>query len=1089
MKGKSRSYINHVNSKQTWMLLFVFFALGVQTCFATAGEKDDSAIIQQDVKITGTVVDESNTPIPGVSIIVQGTTMGTVTDIDGKFSLSASEGSVLQVSFIGFGMQEFTVSGETSTLNIVLEEETESLEEVVVIGYGVQKKETVTGALSTVNADEIVEQPVSNISQALGGRLPGLISNTAGGRPGKDASTIKIRGIGTLDAGAGSNPLIMIDGIERDQADLNFLDPNEIESLSILKDASSTAVYGVRGANGVILVTTKRGKVGPAVMKYKSSMAIMVPDFSIDFISSYDQAGLLNEYQGFSANTDNPVAPYPSSIRNRFKGVIDGNPLNPNDPYFYPSTDYSDLLLKDYAIQHQHNLTISGGTERVKYFSSLGYFNQGGMFESIAPGQDKSTSYQRYNYRTNIDVKVSNTTDVAINVGGSFNKNVSLGLAGREPSNSFYWASQVHSSPWEGYVSDGKLVMLQENGNSVLLNSDIRGFNVELENTADYTFKVDQDLDFITEGLSLKGTASFVSYFRNFINRGKDQRYLAYYFPVVGDDGEVDLLKFKEDTPRFNSNSQAKTRKQYYEVAINYNRTFADAHTVTGLVLGNAEKSFFTQSQYNAIPRSYLGLVGRVTYNYLNKYFVEYNLGYNGSENFAEGQRFGFFPAYSAGWTFTEEPWLQSAIGSDILSYGKFRFSYGTVGNDRMRGARFLYLPDSYAMWTSGAGGWYNNYGISFGLPGDRSTYPVAVPGQAGNPNVTWEKSTKINYGADLSFFDDLISVKFDYFTEDRTDILINQNVVPVYQQTGDLALNLGQVENKGYEFEIGFNKKISKDLRVWADVNYTHAKNKIIEVDESKQPFEYQERTGRSVGELYGYQQGEIFMSVEEAEAYKEELWQTYSELNAGADRSSYQAYQIFSAGSDVSAGDLKFIDRNGDGLINDMDRGYLGTPSFPETMYALKAGMELKGWTFSFMLQGATDFAINARTNNSPTPAKGSILDFVMNRYTPERYEAGDKIEFPRLLATNNNWEPVGTFWLRDATYLRLKNVEVGYTFEKDRSFINTLGLDNIRIFANGLNLLTWSDIKYIDPETTNGELRYPRSRVINLGIQAQF
>ncbi len=1090
MKLTSRNSILHAYLRPVWIFLFLF--LCGATFKATASnysERDELNAIQESVKITGTIVDETNEPIPGVSIIIKGTTTGTVTDLNGSFNLEVPLNSVLMVSYIGFGSQEITISGDQTEFRIVLLEETENLEEVVVVGYGVQKKETVTGSLSTVSADELVEQPVSNISQALGGRLPGLISNQAGGRPGKDASTIKIRGIGTLDAGAGSNPLIMIDGIEREQADLNFLDPNEIESISILKDASSTAVYGVRGANGVILVTTKRGKVGPAIMKYKSSMAIMIPDFTIDFIDSYQQAGLLNEYQGFTESTDNPIAPYPNSIRNRFKGVIDGNPLNPNDPFFYPSTDYSDLLLKDYAIQHQHNLTISGGTERVKYFSSLGYFNQGGMFEPIAPESDKTTNYQRYNYRTNIDIKISNTTDAAINVGGSFNKNVALGLAGREPANSFYWSSQVHSSPWEGYMYDGKLVMLQENGNSVLLNSDIRGYNVELENTADYSFKLNQKLDFITEGLSVKGTASFVSYFRNFIDRGKDQRYLAYYYPVVGDDGKLDLLKFKEDTQRFNSNGQSKTRKQYYELAFNYNHTFADTHTVTGLVLGNAEKSFFTQNEYNAIPRAYLGLVGRVTYNYMNKYFAEYNLGYNGSENFAEGQRFGFFPAYSAGWTFTEEPWLQTVIGNNILSYGKFRFSYGTVGNDRMRGARFLYLPDSYFMNVHGDGSWYNNYRISFGLPEDRSIYLIAIPGQAGNPNVTWEKSTKINYGADLSFFDDLVSVKFDYFTEDRTDILINQNVVPVYQQTGDLALNLGEVENKGYEIEIGLNKKISKNLRVWADVNYTHAKNKIIEVDEPKQPFDYQQRTGRSVGELYGYQQGEIFMTAEAADAYKEELWQSYSALNPGANRNNYQAYQIFAAGSDVSAGDLKFIDRNGDGLINDMDQGYLGTPSFPETMYALKGGFELKSWTFSFMLQGATDFAINARTTNSPTPAKGSILDFVLNRYTPERYDAGEKIEFPRLLATNNNWEPVGTFWLRDATYLRLKSVEIGYTFEKDRRLIKSLGLDNFRIFANGLNLLTWSDIKYIDPETTNGELRYPRSRVINLGIQAQF
>lgn len=1089
MCKKNGNWQFKINSNSAKVLLLLFcFVIGVQTNMFAASEVAGLAQADGKVMVKGTVVDETSESMPGVSIVIKGTTIGTISDINGNFVLEVDKGSTIRVSFIGFQTQEIPITAAVNGLEIVLQEAINDLTEVVVVGYGSQSKETITGAMSSVSAVEIVEQPVSNISQALGGRLPGLISNQAGGRPGKDGSTIKIRGISTLDAGAGSDPLILIDGIERDQSALNFLDPNEIETLSILKDASSTAVFGVRGANGVILVTTKRGKLGPAKMSYKTSVAMMIPDFSIDFINSYEQTGLLNEYQGFSGNTDNSLAPYPRSVRDRFKGVIDGNPIDPTDPFFYPSTDYSDLLLKDFALQQQHNLTISGGTEKVKYFASLGYFDQGGMFEPIAANSDQTTNYKRYNYRTNIDIKITKTTEASINVGGSFNKNVSLGQGGSEPSNSFYWASQVHSSPWDGYIHDGKLVMLLENANSVLLNSDIRGYSVELENTADYSFKLNQELDFITTGLSVKGTASFVSYFRNFIRRDKDAKSLPFYTPVIGEDGEVIFYQAKEDNFRFNSNSQGKSRKEYYEAALNYNRTFNDTHTVTGLLLANAEKSYFTQNTYNNVPRSYLGFVGRAVYDYKKRYIAEFNLGYNGSENFAPGKRFGVFPAYSLGWTFTEEPWLKSAIGEEILSYGKVRFSYGTVGNDRTN-ERFLYLPDTYFTGANGDGSWYNNYGIRLGQPSDISNYRIAIQGITGNPNVTWEKATKINYGADLFFLNSLISLKMDYFTEDRTDILITQNVVPVYQQTGDLKLNLGQVQNAGYEFEIGFNKKLSSKTRVWLDVNYTHARNKIIEIDESEKPFDYQQQTGTRVGELYGYQQGDFFRTAEEADAYIEELWETYSALNTDADRSDYQAYQIFTTGNDVSAGDLKFIDRNNDGLINDMDRGYLGVTSFPETMFALKAGVEHKGWTLSLMFQGATDFAINARTNNSPTPDKGSVLDFVLKRYTPERYEAGETIEYPRLVSTNNNWAPVGTFWLRDATYVRLKSLELGYTFKSDVGFIKKIGLDNLRVFANGLNLITFSDIKYIDPETTNGVLRYPRSRVINLGIQAQF
>ena len=1093
MKLMSRHSIKNACFNSVWILLILLLLFASSEANASLDDgKDAITTIQQDVKIKGTIVDETNTPIPGVSIVVKGTTSGTVSDINGSFELEVPQGGILVVSFIGFGTQEIAVQGDETQLNVVLIEQTESLDEVVVVGYGVQKKETVTGSLSSVSSDELVRQPVSNISQALAGRLPGLIANQSGGRPGKDAATIKIRGIGTLDAGSGSNPLILIDGIERDQSALNFLDINEIENLSILKDASSTAVFGVRGANGVILVTTKRGKTGPAQINYKGSMAVMVPSFKIKPVDSYIQTGLVNEYMGFTANTADPTAPYPQSVRDKFKGVSDGNPLNSSDPYFYPSTNYADLMLKDYALQQQHNITISGGTERLKYFASLGYFNQEGMFENLNPKLDKSTSYKRYNYRTNIDINITKTTLAKVNIGGSFNENIGLGQADREPAEGFYWNMLVHSSPWDGYVHDDKVVLLQDNANSVLLNSDMRGYTVELENTADYSFVLDQKLDFITEGLSLKGTVSLVSYFRNFIRRDKDEKKRPYWRPYLNEDQSVSLYQVQEDVLPYNSTWQKKTRKEYYEFALNYARNFKGEHNVTALALVNADKSHFTEEYWNEIPRAYLGVVGRVTYNYANKYMLEYNLGYNGSENFAEGKRFGFFPAYSAGWTFTEESWLKDLIGEKILTYGKLRFSYGKVGNDRIgkeedKNQRFLYLPDKYEMNNYAYYGWRET-GINFGLPGEMQNYPMAYQGAAGNPNVTWEKSTKTNYGADLNFFENKLTAKFDYFTEDRKDILINQQVVPVYQQTGELALNLGHVENSGYEVELGWNQKID-NFRYWASLNYSFARNKILEMDEPQQAYEYRMQTGRRVGEVWGYLQEDFFRTEAEANSYRDELWTTYSKLNPGADKNSYQAYQIFTAGHDVSAGDLKFIDRNGDGLINNLDEGFLDSPSFPEIMFGMNTGFEYKGFSFSVLLQGASNFSINTRTNYNPTPNKGTILDFVLDRYTPEKYAAGESIKYPRLLNTNDNWKYAGSYWIKDATYLRLKNIEVGYTFGSDVKLIKDIGLKSLRIFANGMDLFTFSKIKNIDPETTDGKLKYPRSRVINLGISAQF
>jgi TonB-linked SusC/RagA family outer membrane protein len=1079
--------------KLAYRIAFVFIPLFIHFPVSLVAGKGISKVDHpvtgngtlQQVKVSGVVLDNSEAPLIGVTVYVKGTTHGTITGPDGTFEIEVPPGSMLVVSYIGYRTVEIPVTETTADLRIVLEEDILSLEEVIIVGYGVQKKETVTGSLSTVSADEIVEQPVSNVSQALAGRLPGLISNQAGGRPGKDGATIKIRGIGTLDAGSGSNPLILIDGIERDQTAFNFMDPNEIESLSILKDASATAVFGVRGANGVILVNTKRGKVGPPKVNYKASMAAILPTFRIDPINSYLQTGLANEFMGFPANTSDPSAPYPQDVRERYKGVVEGNPLDPNDPYFYPNVNYADLMLKDYTAQQQHNFTISGGTESVRYFASLGYFNQGGLFKNLNPGVDQSTNYKRYNYRTNVDINLTKSTLAKINIGGSFNENINLGMHSREPETNFYWSMLVHSSPWDGYVYEDKLVMIQENANSVLLNTDMRGYNIQHENTADYSLILDQKLDFLTRGLSVKGTASLVSYFSNLIRREISDQKIVSWRPYLDDQGNLDFYQVKESSLPFNQTWQNKSRKEYYEFALNYNRSFGD-HNVTGLALVNAEKSHFTESYWNEIPRAYMGLVGRITYNYANRYMLEYNAGYNGSENFAEGKRFGFFPAYSAGWSFTEEPWLKSLIGDNFLSYGKLRFSYGKVGNDKIS-HRFLYLPDRYVMNSYAYLGWYD-YGINFGLPGEVVNYPVAYQGAAGNPNVTWEKATKIDFGANLSFLSNKLHLTFDYFTENREDILINQRVVPIYQQTGELALNLGEVENKGYEVELGWRQSV-RETRYWIDLNYSFARNRIIEMDEPEQPFAYRMQTGKRVGELWGYMQKDIFMTAAEAEAYKEELWQRYSELNPNDAKSDYQAYQIFTAGYDVSAGDLKFIDRNNDGLINNMDEGFLDTPGFPEAMFGLQTGFERGGFSVSILLQGATNFAINTRTNYNPTPARGTILDFVMDRYTPERYDAGETILYPRLLNTNDNWKYTGSFWIQDATYLRLKNIVLGYTFDSSRQFVRRIGIDNFMVYASGMDLFTLSRIKTIDPETTNGVLRYPRSMVVNLGISVQF
>ena len=1049
-------------------------------------DSEGAVLLQQEITISGSIVDAEGNPLPGVSIVVKGTTRGTTSDVDGNFEISVPPGSTLVISFVGFQKQEIQVDESISGMEIVMQEKLQELEEVVVIGYGSQRKETVTGSMASVAADELAEQPVSDVTQSLAGKLPGLIANQSGGRPGKDASTIKIRGIGTLDAGSGSDPLIMIDGIERDYSTLTFLDPNEIESISILKDASSTAVFGVRGANGVILVTTKRGQEGPAKMSYSSNLAFVQPTFEMDLVDTYTQTGLINEYLGYAANTTNSAAPFPQSVRNRYKGVLEGNPVHPSDPFFYPSTDYEELMFKDMALQQKHNFTINGGMEDLKYFVSLGYFDKGGLFASLNPELDKSTSFRRYNYRANVDINLTPTTLVQVNIGGNYNRNINLGQPGVEPNRKYYFNLLRHSTPWDGYVHDDKVVMLRDNANSVMLGSDMRGYNLEMQNTAAYTLVVDQDLDVVTKGLSIKGKANLSSYVQNYVMRDVDEKKIPTWKPVLNADSTVNFYQTKEDVLPSNSTSQNKNRKEYYEVSLNYERSFNN-HNIGALALFNAEKSHFTESFWNSIPRSYLGIVGRVTYNYRNRYMAEFNAGYNGSENFAEGERFGFFPSYSLGWSFTEEPWFRSLVSEKILSYGKFRFSYGKVGNDKIN-RRFLYLPDRFNMNSYWYGGWHE-IGVNFGTPGSIQDYPVAYQGAAGNPNVTWETSTKINYGAELVFLDGRLKTKFDYFTEDRKDILINQRVVPVYQQTGQLALNLGRVVNEGYEIELGWNDRVNQDFRYWINGNYSFARNEIKEMDEPEQPYKYRMQTGMSVGQIWGYQQEGYFETEAEANEYRDELWETYLENNPGASQEDYQAYQIFDAGSDVGAGDLKFIDRNGDGLITSDDEGYLDMVNFPESMFGLDLGFQYKSLSLSMLLQGATNYSVNARTAWAPNVSGGSLMGFVLDRYTPGRYEAGESIDYPRLIKTNDNWQFNGNFWTQDATYLRLKNLQLAYTFDSSIDLIQRLGMDNIQFYVSGHNLLTFTKLETIDPETTDGQLQYPRSRVFNIGVKAQF
>lgn len=729
------------------------------------------------ITVTGTVTSTYNEVLPGVNIVVKGTTMGTVSDANGNYTLTVSDKSaVLVFSFIGHTTQEITV-GEQTSIDVLLTPDLKTLQEVVVVGYGEQKKASVTAAISTVSTKELTQSPTANISNMLAGRLPGLTSIQDNGQPGSDGSSLYIRGLGSY---AGSiNPLIMVDGVARDS--YNNIDPNEIETISILKDASATAVYGVRGANGVILITTKRGKAGAPQINFTIESAMNQFNNSPKFLNSYDFARLHNErsFQKFWTDhaEDTDVTSWDNFITKRdenwtkeaanyytdedLKYYKNANtPTLPNgeknpyyDPYMHPDKDWQSSLFKDYSIQTHTNLNINGGTEQVKYFLSLGYLNQGGMFKTdyLPFGDESQFKYQRYNLRGNFDFDVTDKFRISVDIGSQHEITGGMGSTSEIWERSIYWSNPLETP---GYI-DGKFVMPEGttmNQNNPLHFNSTWGYTKRTGSTLNSSIKFTYKLDQLTKGLSVNGRLAYDNFFGSInhgryssgfgtgsvwykISRNPNGDVLDPIFSQVGNDNP--LVRFPEGYSSYGVGANAgKWRKIYGELSLNYNRSFGK-HNVGSLLLYNAEKRYDPNYQYR-LPHAYLGVVGRITYAYDEKYLAEYNLGYNGSENFPEGQRFGLLPAYSLGWVVSNESLFPV---NNILTFLKIRGSLGKVGNDNIRvndvDQRYLYSPDTWAY----GGDYY------FGTISNRNWFLGASQGRVGNPNVTWETATKGNIG------------------------------------------------------------------------------------------------------------------------------------------------------------------------------------------------------------------------------------------------------------------------------------------------------------------------------------------------------
>ena len=1009
-------------------------------------------------KISGTVIDSYGEAVIGAGVFQKDTNNGTVTDVDGKFSLTVPGGSTVVVSCIGYKDYEFRIDSK-SVYAITLQEDTEALEAVEVVAYGTQKKVTVTGALSSVKSEDILRTPISSVNNVLAGQLSGVTTIQYSGEPGSDAATIFVRGKGTW---SDSSPLIQVDGVERSMSDIN---PEEIESITVLKDASATAVFGVRGANGVVLITTKRGAEGKAKISVNTSFSLVTPTDLVKQANSYDYALFYNQMRA----NDGTEAVFSDEVIQKFK--------DQSDPIRFPSIQWTDYMMKKLTTQSNHSVNISGGTKKVKYFVSAGYMNQGGLFEEFDSPYNFGYQYERFNYRGNLDVNVTNTTKISFDISGNVSNadKPRTGQGSTGMIRNIYYATPF-SSP--GLV-DGKYVAtttdysdgltLPFTGISGMEYYTLGGFISTNINKLQMDLALNQNLKFITEGLSFKIKGSYNSQF-SAVQTGTASR--ATYFPVIQDDGSMAYRKSGENTPVSYSESTGKARNWYFETSLNYSRTFG-GHSVGGLLLYNQSKEYYPGT-YSDIPRGYVGLVGRATYDYKKKYLAEFNIGYNGSENFHPSRRFGVFPAGSLGWVVSDEPFFRPI--KSVISFFKLRASWGLVGNDKIGGSRFMYTADPYTVNNSSLAT-RNGYAYNFGV--DNSTnFMGSYANSRNNPNVSWEKAFKQDYGFDANFLNEKLTFTYDYYKEHRTDILLQDMTAPALIGFKVPYANLGIVDSWGWEASLKWRDRIGKNFNYWANVNLSHNQNRIVERKEAPYSNEYQYQKGNRIGARYMYQFFRYY-DADTPRLYEETFGEPFPK-------------QLV----DLKDGDAVFVDLDHNGYIdgNDMTRK-LGYTDDPQYVVGLNTGFSWKNvefnmqwtgaWGVSRMIGEAFRIPFVARTDYTT----GGLLQYhVDNTWDPENPSQDAK--YPRATWANgktNNYMDCALYE-QNASYLRLKTLMIGYNFKG--GFLKTMGISNLQLAFSGYNLLTFTPYIWGDPETVaSTEPTYPLQRTYTFSLKLNF
>lgn len=1007
--------------------------------------------------ITGIVKDENGQPIPGATVKVKGTTVATQTDVDGKFSIRADRGKVLVFSFIGTNPKEVVV-GSNPVINVTLASNQTALSEVVVNGYTSQRRSDVTAAISTISGKDILKAPVTNVTQALAGQVPGLVVQQGQGRPGNNTAALYIRGRVSTTATA----LIIVDGVER--TSFGDIDPNEIESINVLKDASSTALYGLKGANGVFVITTKRGKEGPAKVNFSINEGIVSPTSRPKILGSYESAMIYTEGQMNVGET------------RTFSDADLQNFKNHTDPLLYPDVDWYSTLVRNHWTQNQQNLNVSGGTNKVKYFTSFGHQFEDGNFKEFSTPLNYSTtpSYNRYNLRARMNFEITPSTSFEVNLAGRNEHR--YGPAGMSASND---PATVVNDGLEGLVgrslkiptwglpffpqytnsTDPATIALDNTYNHITNMSLIGtnsfnpyayltygGYAFSDTNVGESVFTLNQKLDFITKGLSIK--AQF-GYDVNFVT-GKIQRGSVGYYDL--NRTTLALSPYNSTyndflgSPGYTRTGFTKTNLQFF---INYARTFGE-HNVTANIIGQRELQGATTA---AAPFANQGVVSQVTYNYANRYFITGNLTYNGSENYAKGYRYGVFPAVSAGYNIANEKFMSDVKWVSML---KLRGSIGRVGIPSPGTGRFYY-QDNFGAGSS----------VPFGVPTSSFSAPTYAQTQFGNPQVSFEVSLKRNAAIDVSLFKDKLSFTGEIFDDRRSNILISRNNTSFATYGATVPnTNYGVNYNHGYELTATYQNRDHK-VTYSATGNFSFARNVRQVLDEAPGTLSNLKSTGTPIGTYFGYHVLGFYANQ--------------------ADIDNSPVNNITSVKS--IPGDLKYADLNGDGQITSLDRMPIGKPSIPEYNYSLNLQVGYKGFQLSAMF--------NAVNNVSSDLIfwSGTLQQYytpMLGRWTPTNPNPTWPAIRPGLNANPN--EQLNDFFLQNAAYVKLRNVQLSYTFPT--KVIKKLKLSNLTLIASGQNLITWTKFWGVDPENNivGGTYNYgitviPTTRIFNFGLNASF